>query len=118
MVLAVAVILGGTFFVLHERNCGADLGSRIDTQLEGDLAEFEASPAASATTPAELRAGSRRFVDSQAYHPDSRHSSRSRCDDGGSVVTNSEELIESEQGGGEPGGENLDEPAAQPGHAN
>ena len=108
MVLAVAVILGGTFFVLHER-IGADLGSRIDTQLEGDLAEFEASPAASATTPAELRAGSRRFVDSQAYHPDSRIFAI-EVDDGGSVVTNSEELIESEQGGGEPGGE-TDEPA-------
>ena len=108
MVLAIAAVLGGTFFVLHERT-GADLGGRIDAQLEGDLAEFEASPAASATTAEELRVAARRFVDSQAYHPDSRIFAIDVAD-GGSVVTNSEELIESEQGGGE-GDSEADEPA-------
>ena len=111
MMLAVAAILGGTFFVLHERT-GADLGSRIDSQLEADLAEFEASPAANATTTGELRADSRRFVDSQAYHPDSRIFAI-EVDDGGSVVTNSEELIESELGQSDPEeGSEPDSPAS------
>ena len=114
MVLAIAAILGGTFYVLHERT-GANLGGRIDSQLEGDLAEFEASPAADATTPQELRADARRFVDSQAYHPDSRIFAID-VDGGGPVVTNSEELIETEVGSGDDGeheeGESSDDAGA------
>ena len=53
MVLAIAAILVVTFLVLH-RATHAALADRIDDQLEADQAEFEALPAATATTPEEL----------------------------------------------------------------
>ena len=97
MVLAIAAILVVTFLALQERTRGA-LADRIDDQLEADQAEFEASAATSATTPAELRVAASRFVDSQAYHPDSRIFAIDVAD-GGTTITNSEELIGSEEEG-------------------
>jgi signal transduction histidine kinase len=82
--------------VLHERT-GSDLESRIDDQLAGDLREFQASPAAEATNATELRKEARRFVQGQAYHPDSRIFAI-EIGTGPTVVTNSEELIETELG--------------------
>jgi two-component system OmpR family sensor kinase len=96
IVLVAIAVLGASFYVLHERT-GADLEGRIDDQLRGDLAEFEASPAARATTPAQLRVTSRAFVNGQGYHPDSRIFAI-EIGDGPAVVTNSEELFEAEAG--------------------
>jgi two-component system, OmpR family, sensor kinase len=96
IVLVVAGVLGVSFFVLHERT-GSDLESRIDDQLAGDLHEFQASPAARATDASELRREAHRFVDGQAYHPDSRIFAI-EIGSGPRVVTNSEELIEAELG--------------------
>ena len=107
MVLAIAAILVVTFLVLQERTRAA-LSDRIDAQLEADQAEFEASPAALATTPAELRVAASGFVDSQAYHPDSRIFAIDVAD-GGTTITNSEELIGSEEKGESDSGDEADE---------
>ena len=107
MVLAIAAILVVTFLALQERTRAA-LGDRIDAQLEADQAEFEASPAALATTPAELRVAASQFVDSQAYHPDSRIFAIDVAD-GGTTITNSEELIGSEEEGESDSGDEADE---------
>ena len=107
MVLAIAAILVVTFLVLQERTREA-LADRIDDQLEADQAEFEASAATLATTPAELRVAASRFVDSQAYHPDSRIFAIDVAD-GGTTVTNSEVLIGSEEGSETDSGEEGDD---------
>jgi two-component system OmpR family sensor kinase len=104
IVLVVAGVLVASFFVLHERT-GSDLESRIDDQLAGDLHEFEASSAARASNSSELRHEARRFVDGQAYHPDSRIFAI-EIGAGPGVVTNSQELIEAELG---QGGNRIDE---------
>jgi two-component system OmpR family sensor kinase len=96
IVLVVAGVLGVSFVVLHERT-GSDLESRIDDQLAADLAEFESSPAARARSEEELATAARQFVRDQAYHPDSRIFAI-EIGSGPKVVTNSEELIESELG--------------------
>lgn len=96
IVLVVAAVLGVSFYVLHERT-GSDLESRIDDQLEADLHEFQTSPEPQATSPAELRRRSREFVNTQAYHADSRIFAI-EIGQGPEVVTNSEELIEAELG--------------------
>jgi two-component system OmpR family sensor kinase len=102
IVLVAVATLGGSFYVLHERT-GADLGSRIDGQLRSDLQEFESSPAGQASTPGELRVRAREFVRGQAYHPDSRIFAI-EADGPGGVVSNSEELIETELGESEGNG--------------
>jgi signal transduction histidine kinase len=99
--LVAAIALASSFFFLHERT-GSDLESRIDDQLAGDLHEFESSPAARSRTEAQLARRSRDFVNGQAYHPDSRIFAV-EIGDGPRVVTNSEELIESEIGESEGG---------------
>lgn len=104
-----AVVLAASFFFLHERT-GSDLESRIDDQLAGDLHEFETSPAARSRTEAQLARRSRAFVNGQAYHPDSRIFAI-EVGNGPRVVTNSEELIESEIGESE--GEDGDAGTAQ-----
>jgi two-component system, OmpR family, sensor kinase len=96
IVLVVAGVLAASFVILHERT-GSDLESRVDDQLAGDLREFQASPAGSATNPTELRRLAQRFVNGQAYHPDSRIFAI-QIGSGSEVVTNSEELVESELG--------------------
>lgn len=96
IVLVVLAVLGISFYVLHER-IGSDLGSRVDDQLQADLREFQASPAASAVSAPQLRRQARSFVNSQAYHPDSRIFAI-QVGSGDEVVTNSEELIETELG--------------------
>jgi two-component system OmpR family sensor kinase len=106
-------VLGVSFFALHQRT-GSDLEARIDDQLAGDLSEFRASPAGQAATAKELAAGSREFVKGQAYHPDSRIFSV-EVGSAGKVVTNSEELIEAEQGESEPGEEEGAEATASSG---
>ena len=106
LVVAITVVAAATlaisFFVVHQRT-GSDLESRIDEQLAGDLQEFESSPAASARTEGQLVRRSRAFVNGQAYHPDSRIFAI-EIGNGPKVVTNSEELIESELGESEGGG--------------
>jgi signal transduction histidine kinase len=99
--LVAAIALAASFFFLHERT-GSDLESRIDDQLAGDLHEFESSLAAQSRTEAQLTRRSRGFVNGQAYHPDSRIFAV-EIGDGPRVVTNSEELIESEIGESEGG---------------
>jgi len=101
IVLVAVAVLGASFYVLHQRT-GANIEHRIDDGLRADHAEFVASPAGQASTPAELRADSRRFVRGQGYHPDSRIFAI-EIGDGPQVVTNSEELFEVERGTTEPG---------------
>ena len=71
IVLAAAVVLGGSFYALHERT-GADLKGEIDDQLRSDAVEFAASPAASARTERQLERRARSFISGQGYHGDSR----------------------------------------------
>jgi two-component system OmpR family sensor kinase len=107
--LAVAItlvtvgVLGVSFFVLHQRT-GSDLESRIDDQLAGDRQEFESSPAEQSRTSGQLARRARAFVNGQAYHPDSRIFAI-QTGPAGPVITNSEELIESELGESEDGDE-------------
>jgi signal transduction histidine kinase len=101
IVLVAVAVLGASFYVLHQRT-GANIERRIDDGLRADHAEFVASPAGQASTPAELRGDSRRFVRGQGYHPDSRIFAI-EIGDGPQVVTNSEELFEVERGTTEAG---------------
>ncbi len=124
IVLVVVAVLGVSLYVLHQRT-GSDLESRIDDQLAADLHEFQLSPAAAAQTTGELARRSRRFVNGQAYHPDSRIFAI-EIGGGPRVITNSQELIETELGEAEPdsGGEEGEQPpgggellSAPPGYA-
>ncbi|HEU4980127.1 MAG TPA: HAMP domain-containing sensor histidine kinase, partial [Solirubrobacterales bacterium] len=74
---------------------GADLRGRIDDELRQQLAEFnQLVPPAERTGPARLEAASRRFVQGQAYHPESRIFAIQVA--GGREVTNQREIVENE----------------------
>jgi two-component system OmpR family sensor kinase len=95
-IVAVAVIvLAGTFFALHQ-GTGADVRARIDDQLASDLAEFRASPAGRARTPAALERDGTRFISGQGYHSESRVFAIVPAG-AGRVLTNERELIEAER---------------------
>jgi HAMP domain-containing protein len=107
-VAAIAVLAG--FIALHEAT-GADLRGRIDDELRQQLAEFDqlVTPA-ERTDPGTLEAASRRFVDGQAYHPESRIFAIQV--EGGTEVTNQREIVENEledEGGDESEGEESEE---------
>jgi len=92
-ILAVAaIVLVGSFFALHERT-GDDIRAGIDDRLRADLAEFEASPAGRSSSEAELLSASRRFIESQGYHSDSRIFA---IDAGSRTISNQPALVESE----------------------
>src|SRR5512134_3427152 len=91
-VAAIAVLAG--FVALHEAT-GADLRGRIDDELRQQLAEFnQLVPPADRTDAARLEAASRRFVQGQAYHPESRIFAIQVA--GGTEVTNQREIVENE----------------------
>ncbi len=91
-VAAIAVLAG--FVALHEAT-GADLRGRIDDELRQQLAEFnQVVPPAERTDAARLEAASRRFVQGQAYHPESRIFAIQVA--GGTEVTNQREIVENE----------------------
>jgi heavy metal sensor kinase len=91
-VAAIAVLAG--FVALHEAT-GADLRGRIDDELRQQLAEFnQLVPPAERTDAARLEAASRRFVQGQAYHPESRIFAIQVA--GGTEVTNQREIVENE----------------------
>ncbi len=101
IVVIAAAVLGASFYVLHERT-GSDLEKRVDRDLQSDLDEFNSSGISRSSSASDLQKRAREFVDSQAYHPDSRIFAI-QIGAGDDVVTNSEELIESELGREEPG---------------
>ena len=98
IVLVAVVVLGGTFYALHQ-GTGSDVRARIDDQLGSDLAEFRASPAAEARTVAGLERAGRRFIAGQGYHSESRVFAIQP--EGGPVITNERELVERELTEGE-----------------
>jgi two-component system OmpR family sensor kinase len=69
--LITALIIGLSFLGL-EQGTGVDLQQRIDDSLREDVAEFDASSAGRATTPAALVRASKQFIKAQGYHPASR----------------------------------------------
>jgi signal transduction histidine kinase len=94
ILIAVVAVLAGSFFALHQ-GTGADLRGRIDDQLRADLAEFEASPAATSTDERELIRRSRQFIAGQGYHPDSRVFAV-QVGNATKVITNEPRLIDEE----------------------
>ncbi|MFN8151379.1 MAG: HAMP domain-containing sensor histidine kinase [Solirubrobacterales bacterium] len=93
IVLVVAVVLGGSFFALHE-GTGADLKGAVDDQLRADATEFARSTASSARTERQLERRARSFISGQGYHGDSRIFVVQVGDGRDDVVTNEPDALD------------------------
>ncbi len=98
--LVAAFVLAGSFYALHE-GTGADLEEQVDEHLRADADEFEASPAAASTTPAQLKLLGQEFVDAQGYHGDSRVFAIQTGESDEDVVTNEPAALAPERGEGD-----------------
>ena len=91
--LITALVLGASFYAIHE-GTGSELQRRIDSDLREQFGEFRQQSLSEATTPAQLERVAKRFITSQAYHPESRIFLIEVA--GAADVTNQRQVIERE----------------------
>jgi two-component system OmpR family sensor kinase len=91
--LIVAVVVGGSFFAVHQ-GTGSELQRKIDDDLDEQFVEFQQQVLPHVKTARQLEQASKKWVVSQRYHPESRifviHVA------GRSDVTNQRDVVERE----------------------